>query len=138
MVELAEARMAQGAHSTLHRVSTIIFPVSLNPHFMPLSIYKDHPEGQNAPPCGSNAVAGCFGGARRGFDIICILVPKPSTQYRNPAYLHIITAPSSIQLTSIRFGTVATLLELVPVASILFSFTNTGKRLPRASVISRH
>lgn len=30
------------------------------------------------------------------------------------------------KLTEDRFGTVATLLELIPVASIFFSFTNTG------------
>jgi hypothetical protein len=28
---------------------------------------------------------------------------------------------------STRFGTVATLLEMIPVASIVFTFTNTGK-----------
>ena len=27
----------------------------------------------------------------------------------------------------LRFGTVATLLEMIPVASVVFSFTNTGK-----------
>ena len=33
-------------------------------------------------------------------------------------------------LQSPRFGTVATVLEMIPLASILFSFTNTGKSLP--------
>lgn len=36
---------------------------------------------------------------------------------------------SATNLHNYRFGTVATLLELVPFASILFSFTNTGKPL---------
>jgi len=40
-------------------------------------------------------------------------------------------------LTTIRFGTVATLLELVPFASILFSFTNTGNfYIPKAMINS--
>jgi hypothetical protein len=37
------------------------------------------------------------------------------------------TCSSRIMLSCYRFGTVATLLELIPVASILFSFTNTGR-----------
>lgn len=35
-----------------------------------------------------------------------------------------------------RFGTIATLLELVPVASIFFSFTNQGKPLHKYALDS--
>lgn len=49
-----------------------------------------------------------------------------------PVDLHLESSVLSYQpqckLTMCRFGTVATLLELVPFASIFFTFTNTGKR----------
>jgi len=38
-----------------------------------------------------------------------------------------------IDIVFARFGTVATLLEMIPVASILFSFTNTGEFLVSAA-----
>ena len=52
----------------------------------------------------------------------------------NSGWSHVLSpaVQSSLQRTDdartlSRFGTVATVLEMIPIASVVFSFTNTGK-----------